>query len=261
MTLRKMEQEIGFYLGYGRGSYASETPWNASQQTSISFCVDEALRMFYTPTPTDPTQSGYKWSFLYPTATLTLAINANSVDLPDDFGNLEGMISIGNATGGFLPVQLTGEGVIRQQYAATPTTTGRPLMAAVRPLKGTSLNEGQRFDLYIYPAADQAYTLNLRYYVLLDGLTNAKPYPYGGMTHASTILAAARASAEFFLDGMRGPNYQYFMERLMASISQDRGLKPQLVGYNGDRSDINTGYFGPNPNYWNSRVLYNGVQY
>ena len=65
---------------------------------------------------------------------------------------------------------------------------------AVRPLKGTTLTAGQRFDLYVFPIADQEYTLNLRYYVLLNDLTTARPYPYGGMTHAETILAGVRAA-------------------------------------------------------------------
>lgn len=257
MSLDDLQQEAAYFLGWGRGANASETPWTTSQQTSISKCIDAALRMFYRPTPTDPTQSGYKWSFLYPLATLTLASGHQTMTLPDDYGNIEGDLTISSTDGGFSPIRLIGEGVVREQYSLTPDSTGRPIMATIRPLKGTGLTTGQRFELFVFPQPEQDYTFNFRYYVLLNQLTNARPYPYGGMAHAETIRAAVRASAELMMDGIRGPEYQYFMEQLMASISYDRSSKPQLMGYNRDNSDIYGGQpYGIGRNYWNSLVTY-----
>ncbi len=115
--------------------------------------------------------------------------------------------------------------------------TGRPMIAAERPLRGTSLTEGQRSDLIVYPLPDQAYVLSFQYWLVADATSGTRPYAYGGASHAETVQASCIAAAELYQDNQRGPRWAYFMERLGASIAQDRKRAPSTVGYNGDRSD------------------------
>jgi hypothetical protein len=74
--LPELRQEVGFYLGYGRGV---NTAWTASQLTEIDGYIQSGVRRVYYP-PASPMivngkatlTSGYEWSWLHPTSTLTL---------------------------------------------------------------------------------------------------------------------------------------------------------------------------------------------
>jgi hypothetical protein len=260
VKLADLEAAVGDFLGYGRGAAFSEPAWSARQQARITVCVQNGLRAFYYPTPQPPGGAAHEWTFLRPVASLTLAAAAQTVVLPDDFGWLDGDLTV-SATGQsmFDPVKVTGEGVVRERYAQLPDMTGRPQIAAVVPNKGTTLTASQRFTLDVWPAADIQYTLQLAYYVHPDFLTGSLPYAYGGQAHAETIRAAVIAAAEVELDDERGDRWQYFQERLAASMANDRRGKPELVGYNGDRSD---GYeFNRRWIYNGDRITFNGVQY
>lgn len=237
LALRRYQlaAKVGDFLGYGRGSEYSETAWTTRQQADIDDCIESGLRSFYWPASADGTI--HQWSFLRPTATLTLASGADSVGLPYDFGGIEGDITLLDSGRVPLPVKLAGEGAIRNLYAQQPDATGHPELAAVVPLKVKGTKSGQRQELLVWPAADQEYTLELAYYLLPNALTDADPYAYGGAAHAETILEACLAVAELRKDDMLGPHDQKFRERLVASIAADRRLKPQSLGYNGDDSD------------------------
>ena len=114
--------------------------------------------------------------------------------------------------------------------------------------------------MFIFPTADQAYTLEFSYYLLAEALDGSRPYAYGGMAHAETIRAACLMAAEETLDDAQGLWAAKFRERLAASIMLDRRLKPQHGGYNGDHSE----------DYWTRRgsqhyepygVTFSGVEY
>jgi len=159
-------------------------------------------------------------------------------------------------------VRIVGEGLVRMKYAELPSRTGRPEIAAVSPVKDTTLAEGQRFNLTYWPSPDQAYTAQVAYYVLPDALTALLPFAYGGMLHAETIRESCLAIAEERDDDTgQGVHKAKFLERLAASISADRRYKGDTVGYNGDRSDLRAGRRG-DPRDWRyaSGVTFDGVQ-
>lgn len=227
LKLTDLVTQVRLFLGFG-----------TDRDDVVTEIVKSGLRQFYFPPPMEGSSGSYDWSFLRPTTTLPLPANASAINLPDDFGGIEGDLSILSTTSQVIwPIQIVGEGTIRQRYAMTPTQSGRPLQAAVTPLKGTSINNGQRFQLLIFPLADQAYTVQFTYYVLADALSGDRPFAYGGMAHAETILESCLCIAEQRLDDAVSVHSVKFKERLAASISFDRRLKPQLVGYNGDNSD------------------------
>lgn len=252
--------EVGHFLGYGRGADGGDVAWTGAQEAAIESCLKSGLRQFYFPPPVEGVSGSHDWSFLRPTAQVTLASGESSVKLPDDFGGFEGEVTLVSSSTAYCPVPLVNEGQVRRWHAESPSSTGTPRAAALEPLKGTGgRDRGQRFRLAVFPTADAAYTLSFCYYVLPDALTDALPHAYGGTVHAETILESCLAVAEQRLDDSAGVHTMKFRERLMASISLDRRSKPQKLGYNGDRSDW------PGLDYkgrrWPNAVTVNGVEY
>lgn len=249
--------DVGFFLGYGRGAANGDVAWTTgpnSQQTAIDRCVRGGLRGFY--------YAGPNWSFLHPTANLLLASGSNVSPLPDDFGGIEDEITI-QTTGSLTwwPIPLMGEGNVRAQFAVYPATTGRPMMAAVQPLKGTTGTQSNRCQLYVFPTADAAYTLTFQYYVNPDYLSGAFPYAYGGPEHAETLLESCLAVAEKILDDEATVHAQAFAERLAVSTLLDQRKKPQTLGYNHDRSDLRDRRAWPWRSHVGAGITYKGTQY
>ncbi len=263
-----LQSEVGLFLGWGRGSDFGDTAWDSQTEAIIVTLVKSGYHQFLN-TPAVPNvgsqpavAAGYRWSFLTPTASLALAEDAQTIPLPDDFGGFEGQITVltSDSTSQPWTIQWANEGVLRNRYAVMPDTTGPPMMVAQRPVKGTTPTAGQRFELFVFPIADQDYTLQGTYYVNPDALSDTFPFPYGGAQHAETLKASCIAAAELYLDDMRGPRWQYFLERLQASIAVDRRSKSPRVGYNRDRSDSAEAN-RLNPHYWAPAATYNSASF
>ncbi len=252
---------VGSYMGWGRGVNYADPPWSVQQQFEIDGIVASGLRNFYFPAPLDGDSSVYEFSFLKPTATVVLPNGASTIPLPDDFGGFEGDLTIATTPNTvWFPIKLTNEGSVRVKYSALPTATGRPIMAALQPLKGTTYTQGQRWQLIIWPLADQNYTLAFQYWILPDYLGVPFPFAYGGAQHSETILESCLAVAESRLDDTSSVHQMAFKQRLAASIGQDRKNKPQSYGYNGDRSDCH-GHRRNWRDFQGGRYTYNGVAY
>jgi hypothetical protein len=249
----------GDYLGYGRGNDSpyADSAWTTNQAANIDDTVASGLRRFYWPA------TGHEWSFLKPPADLSLTSGTQAKALPDDFAFPDGDVTVSSPAGSvWWKLRFAGEGEIREAYSRYATApTGRPEMVAVRPIKGTAANAGQRWEFYFFPQADQSYTVRFRYAVSPDALTSGLPYPYGGAAHAATIEAAVLAAAEWKRDNYRGPMEAAFQERLAASIALDNRLKPGTIGVVGDPS---TGWHrrGGAYRHWPGvNVQYDGILY
>lgn len=258
----KLRAEIGAYLGFGRGTVFGQREWTTAEQNEIQSCLDSGVRRVVWPDALEGEASPYEWSWLKPRGTFSLASGASTVRLPDDFGGVEGELTY-TASGqqGWYTIPTSNPGDIDARYAAMPTTTGRPMYAAVRVVRGTTASRGQRWELYVWPLADAAYTFAVPYYLNPDALTAAAPYPPGGPAHAETYLESCLAIAEQRQNDMAGVHTLAFKDRLRASVAADRKLKPQNLGYNRDRSDERDND-QPNRNRWlYGGITVNGVQY
>lgn len=255
--------ETGLFLGWGRGPIFGDPAFTTQQQASLDSCVKSGIRQVNNPPVLQGESTAYDWSFLKPTTTLVYPIGQSIVALPDDFGGFEGQITLLSTTGQqWGPIQLFNEGQVREQYASAPAQTGRPLMASLQPLKAMTSTRGQRFQLFLFPLADQNYTLQFPYYLLPDYINGANPYPYGGAAHAELYVASCKYAAERDLDDIKGgPQNQYFLERLAASVSADRRFKAQTLGPNLDRSDWTQGQRPWPWNHYQSGITVNGVRY
>ncbi len=233
--LDDLQAEISSFLGWGRGTPAGDRAWTTVEQNEITALVKSCVNMVLYPTPIQGVPCD--WSFLKPILTLNLPVGGNLLALPDDFGGFNGKIvlSTGSSTvNGYVP--LVNEALVRMRFNEAPTSTGRPQMAAEVPIKGTTGQKGQRFQLEFFPFSDAAYTVTFPYSVVPDYPTAALPNLYGGAAHAETYKAAARAAAEMYLDNARGVEWANFQERLLASIALDRRSQPRNLGYNRDNS-------------------------
>lgn len=254
--------EVADFLGYGRGIKFGEKAWTQKQQNNIETSVKSGCRQFYFPPPVGNEPAAYEWSFLRPVGTVSLASGDQSIELPDDFGGFDGPITITTTSGQVCYIiPLVGEGLVRRRYTDDPNSSGQPEIAAVQPIKGTTATKGQRFQLSFFPAANQAYTLEFPYTILADCLSGSRPYAYGGMAHAETILESCLAIAEQRIDDAASIHTAKWMERLAASMSLDRKFKAQALGYNDDRSDGRRGWGRYPRRRDNYSVTFNGVQY
>ena len=123
-------------------------------------------------------------------------------------------------------------------YTANPDAAGRPQFIAEQPLRIAGAEAGQRKQLYVYPEADQAYSLRFKYYLLPNYLTGQDQNVYGGAQYGHLYLAAARATYEQeILDKSDGPQEVTFGKLLVQCVLMDARNKAKTIGYNGDRSD------------------------
>jgi hypothetical protein len=232
--------EVGDNLGYGKGVDNGEEEWSDNTHRRLKSYVKSGLRQFYFPPPDGSGQS-YKWSFLCPLATLTVTSGSETVDLPDDFGGVEGKLYVhGSEATSNLKATIDISGRAREMHAHYPSATGFPRVAEIEHKRGTTEHRSNRARLVLWPTPDAGYTIKLRYNLLPAMLTGDLPYAYGGVEHAETLLASCLAIAEERAEDLRpqdrvhGPK---FMVMLRASISRDRLRKGDTVGLMRDLSD------------------------
>jgi hypothetical protein len=256
LTYSDLKAAVGTFLGWGRGADFGDIPWTDKKKLEIDACVKSGLSQFYIPPPLENETASYDWSFLRPTTTVTLASGASTVALPDDLGGVEGSITVLSSTSRvWLAFQIVNENLVRAKYSEWPNLTGPPQIASLQWLRGDA--QGQKVQLFIFPIADRDYRLQFAYYVNPDYLSTAFPYHMGGMPHAETVLESCLAIAEQRLDDAMTVHSAKFKERLIASVNSDRKMKPQLLGYNGDRSDDRA--WNRQWNHWTNPILIYGT--
>lgn len=250
LTLAKTDfyANIGLHAGFGLGKDVhGETEWTARQLYVIRDCVNSGCRRFY---------DAYNWTFKRPFHTAKLVSGFRTLELPDDFGGLEGGIHVSDSnSSSFLEVKLVNPGSVEQMYSEAPDSTGRPEMVSLRQLKGTTGTRADRQEIFVWPEADAAYTLKFQYYLQAGALEDDSPYAYGGTKHSETIMAACLSVLEEKYNGVvNGPHAMAFARGLQVSVHKNQNERPRDLGYNGDSSDLSGSAW---TNY--TAVTYNGV--
>jgi hypothetical protein len=163
-------------------------------------------------------------------------------DLPDGFAGIVDRLVI-ESQNHESPIAIVGEGVIRNSRQQNPQNVDsgsrtQPYYAAIRP-KVQETTTGQRFEIMFYPIMSTALTISYAMRLLPEMLVDTSiEYPYGGATHADTILASCLAAAEVQIQDGHGPLWVAYKEALTASITSDNAMNSvQNFGYNGDNSD------------------------
>ena len=218
-TYQWLQRGIGKAAQYG----ADFNTWDHAQERHVDDVIQRGLQQFYTPPPQPGGEGeqpvGHKWSFLRPTANLSFAASTDEYTLPPDFRSMSGEMSYVSGSGKRSLRKVTEE-EIRSLISVDGTSTATPRYYAVRPIQTDSV-AAQKREIVVYPSPNAAFTVTYRYSVEPKLLTPVANYPYGGVTHADTILASCLAK-------LHEDNEQYqqsfsvFMQRLAASIDVDR---------------------------------------
>ena len=220
-----LRQEVGAFLGYG----TTIASWSAAQAAEIERYVQSGVRQFYyPPAGIDGVEAGYSWSFLNPTTTIDTAQDDAAQDLPDDLGRV--------LDGGFFyeagehrrSIVLVSEARLHAMMSRSDAT-GPPQVACVRH-KTQEAGSGQRLEVAWWPVPDKAYTLTYRYEAYSGKLTEANPYPLGGMRYAELLTESCLAVAEQRANDERGMHTEAFFSQLAAGISMDRKQGARFYG-------------------------------
>lgn len=193
----------------------------------------------------------------------TYSLERRSYDLPDNFGSIIGDMTFEETSGVVHSVPIIGESQVRfmQQQNVGPAT---PQVAAVRPKShaGTETT-GQRWQLLLHPAADEALVLAYRCRLNTESFNEAAPsttYPPGGSAHSETLIASCVAAAESRINDAKGPKWERFLERLEASIEVDLEQVPETWGKNTNNGGRMSPPVNRTPYATRNGVLYDGSE-
>jgi len=221
-----LRAEVGYFLGYGRASAS----WTAAQLAEINSIVQSGVRRVYYPPAISAEVSGYEWSWLRPTKTLSITANDGDYDLPDDFGRLIGAFHYG-ADEYRASVVVVSVGKLLAMRAAS-ALSDLPRYAAIRYKESTGAS-GQRQEVLFYPEPNEAKTLSYEYEAYSGQLTDANPYPLGGMQLAELYTESCLAVAEARINDEIGQHAQQYQALLVDAISRDRKRGARYYGQMG----------------------------
>jgi hypothetical protein len=119
----------------------------------------------------------------------------------------------------------------------------RPQYACVRVKSDGDSDErepaatGQRLEVAWWPIPDAVYALTYRYEAYSGKLTEALPYPLGGMRHSELIIESCLAVAEQRANDEKGLHWESFSRLLRSGIAMDRKQGAGYFGHMGGLQD------------------------
>lgn len=194
-------------------------------------------------------ESGWDFSFLRPIALITLASGASTVDLPSDFSWLIGDVIPYEAAATRCRFPIRPAGDVYALESESPTMTGPPQVGCVDAVRGTGPNQSNRFQLKVFPVADQAYPLRIQYSLIQNAMTDSFPYAYGCGQHPQLLKAAVIAAYEMRYDKPNTDCWMMFQQLLQAAVTADKRRKASNAGQNIDTSDYEEHLYGDRSQY------------
>lgn len=161
-------------------------------------------------------------------AEATYSLNQLLYDLPDDFGRFASSLHF-EADQHLPSVRLVSISRVLS-LRATQTLTGDPRLAAVRFKSATPAAIGSRQEVMFFPTPDNEHTLSYEYEAYSGKLTEALPYPLGGMQMAEVYIESCLNVAEIRMNDVAGFHGQEFNRLLVDAIARDRKRSTQNYG-------------------------------
>lgn len=220
--------EVGFLIGYGRDS----ADWSTAQEDEIDRVVQSGVRNVYFPPAQVAELAGYQWSWLQPTATLPLLADTDTYDLPDDFGDLIGELHYAEGTSRQAIVRIASRLLRDMQTHREQSDYPRYVAVDFKASDGAS---GQRHQAVFYPTPPADVDVTYRYEAYTGKLTDANPYPLGGMQLAELYLESCLAVAEKRVHDIVGLHNEQYVALLYDQAARDRKRGAQLYGPMGHR--------------------------
>ena len=237
LTLDELRREVARFLSFGR----DYTNLNITQQEDVDSIIRRGLRQFYFPPPSMAGMS-HQWSFLRPTASISLVPEVSTYQLPDDFGGITGTHLTYSAHSDIRGPSLVGEHAFRTAVESNPVQAGRPAIATVRPRTASGdLVSPTRFDIVFWPTPAKADVLIYEYSVVQDAVSSALSHPAGAAIHGETMIASCLAIAEEYVVSPTTKYKELFRERLASSVAMDRSTRGGWrIGNMGSRNETGT---------------------
>jgi len=223
--------EVGVFLGYDP-EHANRS---AEEAAEVDRYIQAGLKQFYYPPAANGVEAGYSWSFLSPTTTIETVADDGEQDLPDALGRVLSDFYFDDQQHRQSIVQVS-EGRI-QASRQRCSDTGAPKMATVRHKEQVE-GEGQRMEVVWYPTPDNAYTLHFEYEAFSGRLSEANPYPLGGMRHSELLLESCLSLAEQRANDEIGGHTSAFRSMLSSCVAFDRKQGAKNFGRMGQPQDI-----------------------
>lgn len=242
ITHRSTNLEVDFFYlqrvlsNYMFGEYNSSL-LDDEQEMVLEEIIDEGYRQAcYPPLLPPPYGVGiediHQWSWMRPTWRLTTRASQRRYPLPQDWDRPVGNLCyVDTANDFYTPIQFTSASRLRGIEYQT-NFTSYPQYAAIEPAESTG-ESPQTNVLVLHPTPDAAYELSCQYQAYARRLTADQPYPLGGQSNGSLILASCLAVAELRKTGEpEGAMWRSFMQKLASAIARDRERGAALLGYN-----------------------------
>ena len=159
--------------------------------------------------------------------------------LPDDFSRLIGRLHY-QADDRYPSIQIIQEDAILEMRSASDLT-GPPQYGAVRS-KASTGSTGQRSEIIVYPRPDAAYVYTYSYEAYSGQLTDALPYPLGGMHLSELYVESCLAVAEQRVNDEAGLHTQLFERMLADAVARDRKRGAKNFGRMGNQVEHDPPY-------------------
>ena len=213
-------------LGHQVFNKPNSGAWSHDEKSRLEQILFTGLSNFYWYTPQQGAE-GHTWSFLKPSATLNMAANTDTYDLPPDFGGLHSSVFTFDS-GTQTPIKMVSEEELRTLRGTLAQTATEPSYCAIRP-KAASEGFQQIYEVFFYPNPTADHTLRYRYDIIPGFIDDKNPFPYGSRLHSITILESCLLAADQFM-GQSGPHEAEFQRCLAASIHRDQKFPDILPG-------------------------------
>lgn len=249
ITYSDLLVEVGVFLGYN----ADSSSWSANQMAEVDRYIQAGVKQFYYPPASQGVEPGYTWSFLSPTASLDTTADDGAQDLPDDVARVIGDFYYDDQQHRASIIQVSESRI--QACLQRSTDTGAPTFCTVRH-KAQVSGAAQGMEVVFYPIPDDAYTLNYQYEAYSGKISEANPYPLGGMRHSELVVESCLSVAEQRANDDTGQHTQAFMRLLVSSVAYDRKQGAKIYGQMGQPQDISiardrlNGYITYKGNTW-----------
>ena len=239
--------EIGVFLGYSPDTTAR----SPVQTAEVDRYVQAGVRQFYYPPAVQGVEAGYTWSFLSPNASIATTVDIGEQDLPDGLGRILGDLFYRDEEHKRSVIQVSEDRI--KSCLQHSTDTGTPTFATIR-FKEQVDGEGQKLEIVWYPIPDNTYTLYYKYEAHNGKLTDANPYPLGGMRLSELVLASCLSVAEKRANDESGIHTADFHRLLAAGVALDRKQGAKSYGQMGASSQNSVAWRRDN-----GYVTYKGV--
>lgn len=237
------------FLGYG-------STLTADQTTEVDGYIQAGVRQFYYPPATENVQTGYRWSFLNPSATLSTVIGTDDYTLPVDFGRIIGSIRF-NETANMPSIAPVSIGQLYSLRDTRPES-GVPKYATFDYESTFGVN-GQLQKMSLWPNPDAVYVLNYRYEAYSGKLdATSRPFPLGGAQYANVVIESCLSIAEQRANDEIGLHTTQFKLALASAVEYDRRHNPVNFGQLGDQSSTIFGGAGLRSELKEVSITYKG---